>query len=180
MKRVSKAEWLSKALALLEKEGPEAVRVERLARELGISKSGFYWHFKDREELRAEMVRYWASEFTKVVTTNPLMQEGTPRERLERTMCMIIDHDLARYDLPLRLWAAADAVIARSVRAVFREREEFARGIFRELGFRGEDLEMRTRFFLCFHSWERSMFWTDSKKSRRESVRRRADLLIRK
>ena len=76
MKRVSKAEWLQTALNLLDEEGVEAIRVERLARELGISKSGFYWHFKDRDDLRSQILDYWVHEFNEVVTANPTLQEG--------------------------------------------------------------------------------------------------------
>ncbi|MBW2686907.1 MAG: TetR/AcrR family transcriptional regulator, partial [Deltaproteobacteria bacterium] len=36
-KRVSKAEWLDRALDVLELEGVQGVRVERLARDLGIA-----------------------------------------------------------------------------------------------------------------------------------------------
>ena len=96
MKRISKDEWLQAALKILETEGVEAVRVERLARELAISKSGFYWHFKDRDDLRKQMVDYWAHEYTEVLSENPEMLKGTARERLERTMLMILDNDLAR------------------------------------------------------------------------------------
>lgn len=180
MKRVSKAEWLQTALKLLESVGVEAIRVERIARELGISKSGFYWHFKDRNDLRAQMIDYWAHEFTEVVTANPLMREGDPRTRLEQTMHMILEHDLTRYEVPMRAWAEADSDIARRVKQVYRQRMDFLRQIFRELGFEGDELEMRTRLFVCYHTWERPMFARDSKKLLRKLIRRRVDLLSKK
>ena len=180
MKRVSKAEWLQAALKLLEAEGVEAIRVERLARELGISKSGFYWHFKDRDDLRAQMVDYWAHEFTEVVTSNPTMREGDPRKRLEQTMLMILDHDLTRYEVPMRAWADADPVIARRVQQVYRKRLDFLREIFRDLGFTGDELEMRARLMLCHGTWERAMFSKESKKSLRRLIKRRVDLLVKK
>jgi AcrR family transcriptional regulator len=180
VKRVSKAEWLQTALKLLEAEGVEAIRVERLARELGISKSGFYWHFKDRDELREQMVEYWAHEFTEVVTANPLMREGAPRIRLEQTMLMILDHDLTRYEVPMRAWAEADPGIARRVHQVYRQRLDFLREIFRDLGFEGDELEMRARLFTCYHTWERPMFPKESKKSLRRLIGLRVALLARK
>ena len=180
MKRVSKAEWLQKALDLLEAEGVEAIRVERLARELGISKSGFYWHFKDREDLRAQMVGYWMHEFNEVLTANPTLREGTPRERLQRTMLMILENDLTRYELPMRAWAEADPGISRRVGQAYRKRLVFLREIFRDLGFEGDDLEVRARLFLCHGTWERVMFPKQSKRSLRKLIRTRVDLLSRK
>jgi AcrR family transcriptional regulator len=180
IKRISKAKWLQTALKLLEAEGVEAIRVERLARELGISKSGFYWHFKDRDDLRNQMVEYWAHEFTEVVTENPTLREGDPRKRLEQTMVMLLEHDLTRYEVPMRAWAEADPGIARRVRQVYRQRLDFLEEIFRDLGFGGDELEMRTRLFTCYHTWERPMFSKESKKSLRRLIKRRVALLTRK
>src|ERR1700730_5847645 len=44
-------DWIRAAFARLATEGIDAVRVELLARDLGVSKGSFYWHFQDREEL---------------------------------------------------------------------------------------------------------------------------------
>jgi AcrR family transcriptional regulator len=180
MKRVSKAEWLQAALKLLKTEGVEAIRVERIARELGISKSGFYWHFKDRDELRAQIVDYWAHEFSEVVTANPEILEGPPRKRLEQTMEIFIEHDLTVYEAAIYAWAEAEPDIARRLRRVYRQRLDFLRQIFRELGFAGDELEMRTRLFFCYHTWERAMFPKESKKSLRKLIRKRVDLLAKK
>ena len=43
-KRVMKEQWLSAALEALFEGGIENVKIENLARQLNISKSGFYWH----------------------------------------------------------------------------------------------------------------------------------------
>ena len=60
--RVSKDQWLAAAVTALEQGGVDAVRVERLARALDVSKSGFYWHFKDRADLLLELLEYWEEE----------------------------------------------------------------------------------------------------------------------
>ena len=49
--RRKKADWLGSALLILQAEGIDGVWVERLARDLNVAKSGFYWHFKDRLEV---------------------------------------------------------------------------------------------------------------------------------
>ena len=163
MKRVSKAEWLQTALKLLDSEGVEAIRVDRIARELGISRSGFYWHFKNRDDLRTQIVDYWAHEFSEVVTAIPAILEGPPRQRLERTMEMLLEHDLTIYEVAIRTWAETDPVIANRLRLVYRQRMDYIRQIFRDLGFDGDELEMRTRLFFCYHTFERAIFPTDSR-----------------
>jgi len=52
--RVKKSDWLEKALEILERDGIDEVKIERLARELGVSRSGFYSHFENRQALIIE------------------------------------------------------------------------------------------------------------------------------
>ena len=179
-RRVSKAAWIETALPLLRDEGAEAVRVEVLARRLGTSKSGFYWHFKNRRDLLMQILDYWAHEYTEIVTGNPEVIRMEPLERLQITMEMVLNLDLAEYDLSMRAWAAQDPEVARRVGRVYRQRRAFIREAFAELGFEGNQLEMRTRLFLCYHSWERVMFWRESKKALRELIPLRLQLLTRK
>ena len=177
---VSKAEWLARALEVLAAEGVQGVRVERLARDLGIAKAGFYWHFRDRRDLMQSMLDYWTHEFTVVVTGDPRLIEGDPKKRLYETMVMILDHDLAKYDLGIRDWAAHDPDAAKAVQAVYRMRLEFVRRIFSDLGFRGQQLEMRTRLFVCYHSWEQVMYEDLSKEECRKLLRLQHKMLVTK
>ena len=174
---VSKAEWLSAALKTLSDKGVGAVTVESLAKSLGIAKSGFYWHFRDRRELLAAVLSYWIHETTEIITGNPEMLELEPRCRLEKSAEMILDYDFAGYDLVMRQWALHDADAAGAVRKVNRLRLDFIRRAFAELGFEGEDLEMRTMLFVCYQSMEGAMFPRLSRKRRREMMRRRVALL---
>ncbi len=57
--RFSKSDWLAAALDVLADGGIEAIRVERLAKQLGVAKSGLYYHFRDRDDLHAELLLYW-------------------------------------------------------------------------------------------------------------------------
>ncbi|MBW1609519.1 MAG: TetR/AcrR family transcriptional regulator, partial [Deltaproteobacteria bacterium] len=68
IKRVSKEQWLTKALDTLESSGVESVKIERLAKGLGISRSGFYWHFKNRQDLLEHLLDFWVREYTGIVT----------------------------------------------------------------------------------------------------------------
>ncbi|MHC4966580.1 MAG: TetR/AcrR family transcriptional regulator, partial [Planctomycetota bacterium] len=152
------------------------VRVERLARDLGVAKSGFYWHFRDRDDLLRGLLRYWAHEFTDVVRGDPRIRAERPLERLRGIMEVVVDHDLARYDLAMRSWAAHDPMAGRAFRRVYKTRLDFVGAAFAELGFKGEDLDMRTRLFVCYQSWEKAALG-GSKETRRRLMERRLRLL---
>lgn len=176
----SEAEWLETGLQALSKGGVAALTVEGLAKSLGIAKAGFYWHFKNRDDLLRQLLDYWTREFTKVVSANPEVLALKPKNRLIRTAEMILDYDLTRYEIPIRQWALQDAAAARAVRKVNRIRLEFIRSAFSELGFKGDDLEMRSMLFTCYHSWEAPMFQEISRKRRRDLIAKRIELLTSK
>lgn len=177
-RRVSRQDWLETGLEALATEGPEALRIDRLAKTLGVARSGYYWHFESREEFVEALLQHWVHEFTEVVVTNREMLEAEPRERLQRSAEMVDRYDLARYDAPLLTWALREPRVARAIKRVTRLRLDYTRRAFGELGFEGDDLEMRARLFVTYHAWERATF-RDLAASRRAELRsRRLDLLM--
>ena len=134
--RVSQRDWLEAGLEALASEGPQGLRVERLARRLSVARSGYYWHFQNREDFVKALLGYWLREFTEVVSENPAVQRVDARRRLELVAEMVDRHDLAKYDLAFRTWALTEPLAARACRQVNRVRLDFLRQIFRELGFK--------------------------------------------
>ncbi len=157
-KGVSKEQWLTKALDILETDGFTAVKIEKLAKQLGTSRSGFYYHFKNRQDLLQHLLLYWSEEYTAVITDSNDMRNLDADERLRSTMEMVRDKQLPKYDLAMTAWAKVDPQVNKVVKKVIRMRLEFTRSIFEELGFTGDELEMRARLFLCYHAWEKVMF----------------------
>ena len=176
--RTSKAEWFSAALDVLERDGIGGVRIDVLAKLLGTSRSGFYWHFKDRGALLDELLDYWAHEFTEVIAENRELLAAEPRNAIEATAAMVFEHDLARYVLAFLAWARQDDAVAQRVRGVVDVRLDFLRRNFKALGFRGDDLEMRTRLFVCYQSWERATFVGESDRKLKKLMAPRMRLLM--
>ena len=174
---VSKGEWLEAGLELISHGSISQVTVEGLARSLGIAKAGFYWHFKNRDDLLRQMLNYWVHEVTEVITENPQILELDPRGRLVATAEMVVGYDLTRYEIAIRQWALRDSTAARAVRKVNRLRLEFIRSAFHELGFEGDDAEMRAMLFVCYQTWEAAMFRDISRKRRRQMIAKRVKLL---
>ena len=177
---VSKAEWLEAALELLAHKDITGLKIETLARSLGIAKSGFYWHFKNRQDLLSQMLDHWQHEITEVISENITVIDLEPVSRLKKIAEMILDYDLNRYEIPIRQWASQDAEAARAVENVDSIRLNFLRTTFDELGLEGDDLEMRTMLFVGYHASEEYMFTVLPKEKRRELIGKRIELLISK
>ncbi|MHC4234941.1 MAG: TetR/AcrR family transcriptional regulator [Planctomycetota bacterium] len=179
-RRASKADWFEIALRVLGEEGVQAVRVERLARELGIARSGFYWHFKSRQDLRNQLLDYWAHEYTEILSDNPEVRALHPRARLTRIAEIVLEHDLSGYDRAFRTWANFDAEVARRFRRVIGTRLDYIRATFAELGFEGQELEMRARVFVAYEMVQPSLYGHMSKKKLRALIPHRIEMITRR
>ena len=166
------------ALGALHKEGPKGLNIQGLARQLNISKTSFYWHFKDKAELFDALVDFWCQEFTETVTENVELLDSPPKQRLAMAMEIVDEFDLGNYDSSFRIWARTEPRVAIAVREANRQRLEFANKAFAELGFSGESLACRAALWVGYQSTERYVFPEFSDAKRKTLRGNRLELLI--
>lgn len=120
-----KSDWLKAAFAVLAQQGIEAVRVEVLAREMGVTKGSFYWHFQNRAELLTELLRQWATETEKLIEF--ASKAATPLERLQDLFGAISTIAVAGGlpDSAIFLWSRQDGQVAEQVQQVEQKRLNF-------------------------------------------------------
>lgn len=80
--RLTRADWVLAGFQALLERGPDAVRVEPIARALGATKGSFYWHFKDLRALHAAMLDGWERLAATQVTTAVRQSDLPPREQV--------------------------------------------------------------------------------------------------
>ncbi|MCV9940973.1 TetR/AcrR family transcriptional regulator [Boseaceae bacterium BT-24-1] len=123
---LTRRDWVKAALAALAEGGVEAVKVERLARSLSVSKGSFYWHFKDRGDLLAALLAFWQDELTAQLIERSA-DLPTPRQRLETLAQLSLEAEsegvnVAEAEGALRAWAAQDAAAGHGCRLVDQQR----------------------------------------------------------
>ena len=80
--RLGREDWILAGFRALVAGGPEAVRVEPVARGLGLTKGSFYWHFEGLLPWHAAMLDYWeARAFSDIVAALAEVPPGFPRLR---------------------------------------------------------------------------------------------------
>ena len=175
--RLSRNEWLGRALDALAKEGGSVLTIDELVQRLGVSRGSFYWHFKNRADFARQLVDYWSEFFTQGVSQETNELEGSAKERLLSLMERIVSDQLTRYDIAIRAWASRNRIAARGVKKVDEFRLSYVRSLFDEMGFKGEELEMRTRTFVVFYSLEPGLFVDISRKDQLKQLKLRHALL---
>jgi AcrR family transcriptional regulator len=136
--------WIVEGLRALAAGGPDAVRVEALARTLGVTKGGFYGHFSDRSALLAEMLDSWERMSTQEVIERVEREGGDARVKLRKAGALTFSRTLLPIDLAVRDWARRDPAVAKRLRRVDNQRMEYLRELFGTFCSDEDDIEARS------------------------------------
>lgn len=150
--RTPRDKWIEEGLRALGTGGPDAVRIEALAQELGVTKGGFYWHFEGRRALLVEMLETWERVVIDEVIDRVETEGGDARAKL-RTLWGLASSvgDLLNVELAMRDWARRDKSVAKRLKRIDNRRMEYMRSLFRDF-CRDED-EVEARSLLAFAFW---------------------------
>src|SRR5256714_5914243 len=129
--RTPRSSWIEEGLRALAAGGPDAVRVELLARALGVTKGGFYWHFDDRRALLEEMLDAWERVGVDEVIERLEDEGGDARAKLRRLFVLgVSSGDVLRIDLAVRDWSRREPTVAERLRRVDNRRMDYMRSLF--------------------------------------------------
>lgn len=122
----SREDWIRAAIAAFRNGGRDAVRVEVLAQELGVTKGSFYWHFRNRAKLLEEILSAWERETERGIAA--ARDEPTPVARL-RAFFRRVSETEEDYppDVEILAWAREDPRVAELAERVEGRRLRFIR-----------------------------------------------------
>ena len=110
--QLQRFDWLQKALEIFVEEGIDAVRITRLADDLGVTRGSFYWHYSNRADLIDSLVSFWKDK-----NTAAIVDSITPASSLADGIfryfetCIDTSQFDPRLDLAIREWARRSANI---------------------------------------------------------------------
>ncbi|HEY9411294.1 MAG TPA: TetR/AcrR family transcriptional regulator [Jiangellaceae bacterium] len=120
--------WIDAGLAALGSDGPDSVRVESLARTLGVTKGGFYGYFANRRALLDAMLDYWEHASTQAVTDQiDALSLDAGASVFQAAQLTWAPDGLRDVDLAIRDWARRDDEVAQRLARVDRYRLDYLR-----------------------------------------------------
>jgi len=149
-RRLDRDAWLREALEVLRESGIDHVKVEPLAKRLGVTKGSFYWHFKDRPELLRALPQHWVESQTEPVLAYAEAIDRTPVEKMRAVLEFLAREDPDRYDNAMRAWAQFDPDVARMVAAIDKRRMEYAGSLFEQAGLSKAEAAFRARLWYFY------------------------------
>ena len=145
-KQLQRIDWLLSALEIFVAEGIDAVRITRLAQDLGVTRGSFYWHFENREDLIDALVSYWKDKNTRAITES-VANASNLAEGIFRFFETCIDAALfdPRLDLALREWARRSSEVRNMVDIEDEARIKSLCEFFTRFGYAMPDALIRAR-----------------------------------
>jgi AcrR family transcriptional regulator len=145
--KATRGDWLAGALSVLAIEGVGRVTVLNLSDRLGVSRSSFYWYFKNRDELFDALLARWEELNTRAIVS----QAGAPAASINEAVCNVfrcwIDPEIfsPRLDFAVREWARRSPKVRKALDRSDSDRTDAIRAMFERFGYRDEDALVRAR-----------------------------------
>lgn len=154
--RLKREDWINTALTALQAQGVENIKIVGLARDLGVTSGSFYWHFKDLKDLLQSTLAFWEIELTDNISARYRAFQGSPSERLYKLMVDVISYDAAAPDHAISVWAKRDPAAREIYERTIQKRFDFAKWMFEQAGFDGQEAALRGRMYVAYLMGESS------------------------
>lgn len=145
--RGSREGWLEAAYAALIREGVDAVKIAPLADTLRLSRTSFYWFFKDRAELLSALADMWEARTTTPLVAATRDYAETETEAMLNVIACFLRADTfdAKLEFAMRGWGLKDAdILARIAEADTRRLAALA-AMLERWGHPPQDADVRAR-----------------------------------
>ena len=145
--------WIEGAIEVLADEGLAGMRVETLAKKLGVTKGSFYWHFKDRQDLLLAVLQTWKDGRLRDIDKQSETEPGKEREQL---LAIIERYSSSRnhkgisIELAMRDWARRDTLASEVVEAVDNYRLTNACRLYVASGMPADESARRSQLLYAY------------------------------
>ncbi|MGW0531186.1 TetR/AcrR family transcriptional regulator [Streptomyces sp. NPDC003032] len=177
--RTPREKWIEEGLRALAAGGVETVRVEALAKALGVTKGGFYGYFANRGALLEAMLDTWERECVDDVLDRVEREGGDARQKVRLAGRLTFSGDrLLPIDLAVRDWARRDEAVAERLRRVDNRRMELARDAISTFCADPDEVEARALLAFCMAIGNHFLAADHPGRTRPQVMARASDLIL--
>ena len=144
--QLSRDDWIVAALGVLMDDGIEAVQITRLARDLGVTRGSYYWHFKGRKDLLSALLEEWSARNTGVMV-DVLKSATSLDDGVLDLFSVWVDHSRFsfRLDQAIRDWGRRDQVVGEILSKEDDDRVEAIAAFYERHGYAHPESFIRAR-----------------------------------
>ncbi|MFY0990005.1 TetR/AcrR family transcriptional regulator [Halomonas sp. C05BenzN] len=143
----SREAWLDAAFELLLESGVDSVRILPLAKRLNLSRTSFYWFFKDREALLDALIERWREKNTRGLVRQTEAYAENITEAILNVFDCWLDPGLfdSQLEFAMRSWALQSDAVSREIDVADEARIEALTRMFVAHGYDGLAANVRGR-----------------------------------
>jgi AcrR family transcriptional regulator len=173
--------WIEAGLAEIARSGVDGVRVEVLAKNLGVTKGGFYRRFRDRAALLEGMLQNWSAGRIAAIEQQTSLDGATARDRLKALIRLYSERmntEGMAVELAIRQWARSDEAAANAVAGVDVARLKNVGHLYRATGLAAEAADAQAFLFYCFIFGQSLLFLERGPRKRAQLIAKSAEKLL--
>lgn len=158
--KVTRDDWLNIARDILVNDGVAEIKVLRMAELLGVSRSSFYWYFKNRKDLLNALLDEWSNRNTARLVAHC----GRDAKNISAALCNFFQCFVnpaifdTRLDFAVREWARRDPGLRERIDGADGTRIAAVVAMYARHGFDPVDADARGRILyfmqLGYHALE--------------------------
>lgn len=145
--KVTRQDWLNAASDVLVNAGVAQIKIAALAARLGVSRSSFYWYFRNRDDLLAALLHDWKVRNTRSITDHCARPSRSIGQALCNFFRCFVDarHFDPGLDFAIREWARRDEAVRTAIDEADAARLLAVQAMYSRHGFGPEDADARAR-----------------------------------
>jgi AcrR family transcriptional regulator len=173
--------WIEAGFKEIARSGVDGVRIEVLAKKLGVTKGGFYRRFRDRAALLDGILQNWSAGRIAAIEQQTSLDGATARDRLRALIRLYSERmntEGMAVELAIRQWARSDKAAANAVTSVDAARLKNVGLLYRATGLEPEAADAQAFLFYCFIFGQSLLFLERGARKRAQLIARSAEKLL--
>ncbi|RZN31675.1 TetR/AcrR family transcriptional regulator [Bradyrhizobium sp. Leo121] len=130
--QLSAKDWLDQGLKALARRGFTALKADPLAKEMGVSRGSFYWHFADIAAYHAAILKHWREIAAERIIVD-VEAAATGSDALAVLLRRVFSEKPA-LENAVRSWASVNASARAAVQAIDQRRLGYVEGLLKRAG----------------------------------------------
>lgn len=160
--KVTRNDWLNIARDILVNDGVGEVKILKMATQLGVSRSSFYWYFENREDLLNALLDGWANRNTAQIVAHCHRDSRNITEALCNFFRCFVNPAIfdPRLDFAIREWARRNESLRARIDSADEERMRAITAMYIRHAYDQRDADARARILyymqLGYHALKES------------------------
>ncbi|WP_176141595.1 TetR/AcrR family transcriptional regulator [Sphingopyxis flava] len=145
-RRLTREDWLAIAKKALVASGIDDVKIDRLARRMKVTRGSFYYHFADRKDLHAALLRDWeVRNGVEIAQVRDRWALDEPDLTEIAATWLRNDSGFLAFDMAVRMWARKSPSVARVVHRTDKAWVDLLTDLFCQSGYSDDEALVRAR-----------------------------------